>query len=115
MSEDPEKKAPVPVEPAPETGSWKLPSGFENVIEDGTSHLCISIALLIIQTPIVFILRLRHAGIVKVAAGAVAGGVLGLALARTGKGGRLGYLGAGVGVGLGSMYERALESFQKSK
>ncbi|GAX27017.1 hypothetical protein FisN_9Lh330 [Fistulifera solaris] len=88
MSEDPEKKAPAPVAAAPETGSWKLPSGFENVIEDG---------------------------IVKVVAGAVVGGVLGLALARSGKGGRLGYLGAGVGVGLGSMYERALESFHKSK
>ena len=45
------------------------------------------------------------------AAGAVVGGVLGLALARTGKGCRLGFLGAGVGVGLGSAYERALQSF----
>jgi hypothetical protein len=44
MSEDPEKKAPAPVEAFPENGSWKLPSGFENVIEDGALHVyCICV------------------------------------------------------------------------
>jgi len=45
-------------------------------------------------------------GLIKTVAGATIGGLLGLALFRTGKGYRSASIAAGVGVALGSTYER---------
>jgi hypothetical protein len=59
------------------------------------------------QTTFSYISSFLHAGLVKAAMGAAAGGVLGLLLFRTGKGGRMASVATGVGAGLGSAYERA--------
>eukprot|EP00545_Synedropsis_sp_CCMP1620_P004281 CAMPEP_0119004014 /NCGR_PEP_ID=MMETSP1176-20130426/899_1 /TAXON_ID=265551 /ORGANISM="Synedropsis recta cf, Strain CCMP1620" /LENGTH=80 /DNA_ID=CAMNT_0006955671 /DNA_START=35 /DNA_END=277 /DNA_ORIENTATION=+ len=70
---------PNTVEPTPQATTWKLPDGIEDHLE---------------------------AGVLKTAAGAVVGGLLGLALFRSGSGWRSASMAAGVGVGLGSTFQR---------
>jgi len=73
---------------SPLTGNWKLPDGIENHIE---------------------------AGIIKTAAGAVAGGLVGAVLFKSGTGWRSASVALGVGAAIGSTVERALsESPKKS-
>ncbi len=66
--------------PAP-TGSWKLPDGIEDHIESG---------------------------LIKSAAGAVAGGIIGGIFFRSGKGWRAASVALGIGAAVGSTVERAL-------
>jgi hypothetical protein len=73
----------------PEQQTWKLPEGTEEALESG---------------------------IVKAAVGAVAGGLVGAILFRSGKGMRAGSMALGVGVAVGSTVERALSNeFTPSK
>ena len=69
--------------------TWKLPEGTEEALESG---------------------------ILKAAAGAVAGGLVGAVLFRSGNGMRAGSVALGVGVAVGSTVERALSGeFTQSK
>jgi Domain of unknown function (DUF543) len=52
-------------------------------------------------------LILLNAGLIKTTSGALVGGLLGLALFKAGGGWRSASVAAGVGVGLGSTYQRA--------
>jgi uncharacterized protein YcfJ len=64
----------------PSPGNWKLPDGIEDHIESG---------------------------IIKTAAGALAGGVIGAILFRSGSGMRSASVALGVGAAIGSTIERA--------
>jgi len=72
---------------SPIPGNWKLPDGIEDHIESG---------------------------LIKAAAGAVAGGIVGAVLFRSGKGWRSASMALGVGVALGSTVERAYASQSKT-
>jgi hypothetical protein len=52
-----------------------------------------------------------YIGLIKIAVGVTVGGVAGLALFRGGKGWRMACLMTGVGVGLGSTYERMARDY----
>mmetsp|Transcript_2083 Transcript_2083/g.3793 ORF Transcript_2083/g.3793 Transcript_2083/m.3793 type:complete len:80 (+) Transcript_2083:129-368(+) len=65
---------------APNVGHWKLPDGIEDHIESG---------------------------IIKAAAGALAGGIVGAILFRSGSGMRSASVALGVGAAVGSTIERA--------
>jgi hypothetical protein len=64
-------------------GSWKLPIGIEDHIEDG---------------------------VIKITAGVVIGGTLGMLLFKSGKGWRSASIASGLGVALGSSYVRFISS-----
>jgi uncharacterized protein YcfJ len=77
----------MPEENSPLNGNWKLPDGIEDHIE---------------------------AGLIKTAAGAVAGGLVGAVLFKSGKGWRSASVAFGVGTALGSAVERAYNEKPKS-
>lgn len=70
----------MPGEDSPFNSNWKLPEGIEDHIE---------------------------AGLIKTAAGAVAGGLVGAVLFKSGKGWRSASVALGVGAAIGSTVERA--------
>jgi uncharacterized protein YcfJ len=74
-------------EKAPIPGNWKLPEGIEDHIESG---------------------------IIKAAAGALAGGVVGAILFKSGSGMRSASMALGVGAAIGSTVERAYTAQPKS-
>lgn len=87
----PTNATPSPPPPAPEqppvnqssVGSWKLPNGIENHIEDG---------------------------VIKMTAGVLIGGTLGMLLFKSGKGWRSASVASGLGVAIGSTYVRFMSS-----
>eukprot|EP00979_Chaetoceros_neogracilis_P017949 scaffold10544_cov269-Chaetoceros_neogracile.AAC.2 len=74
-------------EKSPVPGNWKLPEGIEDHIESG---------------------------IIKAAAGALAGGVVGAILFKSGSGMRSASMALGVGAAIGSTVERAYTAQPKS-
>lgn len=54
---------------------------------------------------------LTWTGLIKTAAGAAVGGALGMILFRSGKGSRAASVAAGVGVAMGSTYERMMAQY----
>ena len=56
-----------------------------------------------------------NSGLVKSAIGALAGGAIGMILFRSGKGMRAASLSAGLGVAVGSTYERYVENYQSNQ
>lgn len=72
---------------APSSGSWRLPEGIEDHIESG---------------------------ILKTAAGALAGGIVGAILFRSGSGMRSASVALGVGAAIGSTIERAYATQTKN-
>jgi len=90
MSSSPESNdptAPTGSTPAPSSGSWKLPDGIEDHLEQG---------------------------VLKAAVGAAVGGALGMLLFRSGKGWRSASVASGLGVALGSTYARVMNGSNSS-
>mmetsp|Transcript_74 Transcript_74/g.78 ORF Transcript_74/g.78 Transcript_74/m.78 type:complete len:100 (-) Transcript_74:270-569(-) len=67
--------------PPPKVAKWKLPDGMEDYVEEG---------------------------LIKTAAGAVVGGIVGAVIFRSGGGWRGASAAMGIGAGLGSTIERAI-------
>lgn len=83
MSETKEN-APTTQAPAEPSSSWKLPDGIEDHIE---------------------------AGLLKTAIGVTAGGIVGMIMFRSGKGMRGASIATGVGIAVGSTYERMMAQY----
>lgn len=98
MSEDSNKPPDVPTT----SSTWKLPDGIEDHLESGTCFAADEGRL----SPLMIISQLMCIGLIKTAIGVAVGGLAGMVLFRSGGGWRSASAAMGVGVALGSTYER---------
>jgi hypothetical protein len=98
--------------PAAPSSSWKLPDGIEDHIEAGKnslSHFDAGPFSLTFLWHSHFLNSLS--GLLKSVIGVSAGGVVGLIMFRSGKGMRGASVATGVGIAVGSTYERMMAQY----